>query len=189
MRKTYVIVGPSRTDRDDLRAYSAQRRATKERPVVRIVDSKLFAAEDVAAFVKESEALVFEAWDADIAAAIGDAVDQAFGDNRTDDDMQRGVLLLDEFTDERPVIVLADRASGEPDDFQELEGGPEPDIPQEDGMDQRAPTDIEQMNMDTFAAPAAITLANEEDIDLRDVEGTGKGGRILKTDVDRYLKG
>lgn len=37
------------------------------------------------------------------------------------------------------------------------------------------------------AAPAVRRLARENDVDLRNVHGTGSGGRILKEDVERYV--
>ena len=59
MRKTYVIVGPSKTHRDELRAYAAEKRVTKERPIVRIVDVKQFTAVEVEAFVHDADALMY----------------------------------------------------------------------------------------------------------------------------------
>ncbi|RKP09418.1 2-oxoacid dehydrogenases acyltransferase-domain-containing protein [Thamnocephalis sphaerospora] len=43
----------------------------------------------------------------------------------------------------------------------------------------------EQANL--LAAPAVRRIAREEKVDLRQVAGTGKGGRVLKEDVLRYL--
>ena len=37
------------------------------------------------------------------------------------------------------------------------------------------------------AHPAAIAIAEREKVDLREIEGTGKGGKILKGDVTDYL--
>lgn len=45
----------------------------------------------------------------------------------------------------------------------------------------------EQVGGEVDATPAAEELAQEEDVDLSDVEGTGKGGRILKSDVQDVI--
>jgi pyruvate/2-oxoglutarate dehydrogenase complex dihydrolipoamide acyltransferase (E2) component len=37
------------------------------------------------------------------------------------------------------------------------------------------------------ASPAAVRLAAEHGLDLSDIEGTGKGGKILKSDVEASL--
>ena len=38
------------------------------------------------------------------------------------------------------------------------------------------------------ATPTAVKLADEEDIDLALIEGTGDSGRILKSDVEDFIK-
>lgn len=44
--------------------------------------------------------------------------------------------------------------------------------------------DEEEVN----ATDTAIELAREEDIDLEDVEGTGANGKILKKDVEQFIR-
>lgn len=41
---------------------------------------------------------------------------------------------------------------------------------------------------DVLAAPAVRKIANEHSIDLHQVKGTGKDGRILKEDVMNYME-
>ncbi|MDP1136836.1 E3 binding domain-containing protein, partial [Klebsiella pneumoniae] len=41
---------------------------------------------------------------------------------------------------------------------------------------------------DKILAPAARKLVAEHDLDVSKIEGTGKGGRILKEDVQRAVK-
>ena len=44
-----------------------------------------------------------------------------------------------------------------------------------------------EQNQETDATEAARELANENSVSLSDVEGTGDGGRVTKTDVENYL--
>src|SRR5699024_11719858 len=37
--------------------------------------------------------------------------------------------------------------------------------------------------------PSVRKYARENDVNIRDVKGTGKNGRVLKEDIDRYLSG
>jgi pyruvate/2-oxoglutarate dehydrogenase complex dihydrolipoamide acyltransferase (E2) component len=46
--------------------------------------------------------------------------------------------------------------------------------------------DLETRNVE--ASPAAVKLAAENDIDLADVEGTGKGGKVTVTDVRKLIE-
>ena len=55
-----------------------------------------------------------------------------------------------------------------------------------DGVDAPQPVDEDRM----FATPAARKIAQEQDIDLAEVPGTGPGGRIVKQDVlDHWERG
>ncbi|HLR80344.1 MAG TPA: dihydrolipoamide acetyltransferase family protein [Bacillota bacterium] len=40
-----------------------------------------------------------------------------------------------------------------------------------------------------IAMPSVRKYARENDVNIRDVKGTGKNGRVLKEDIDRYLSG
>lgn len=51
-----------------------------------------------------------------------------------------------------------------------------------------APSDAEKSAEELLAAPAAKKLAEEKGINLAEVTGTGKGGRIIKEDVANYVK-
>lgn len=48
---------------------------------------------------------------------------------------------------------------------------------------------VDQGLVDEVPAPTpdAAALAEEEGIDLDEIEGTGKDGRVLKADVEEYL--
>jgi pyruvate/2-oxoglutarate dehydrogenase complex dihydrolipoamide acyltransferase (E2) component len=37
------------------------------------------------------------------------------------------------------------------------------------------------------ASPAAVRLAAEHGLDLSEIEGTGKGGKVLKSDVEAKI--
>lgn len=47
---------------------------------------------------------------------------------------------------------------------------------------------VEVIHSEINAAPSTIEFANEHDIDLSQVKGTGSGGRILKGDVEAALQ-
>jgi pyruvate/2-oxoglutarate dehydrogenase complex dihydrolipoamide acyltransferase (E2) component len=47
--------------------------------------------------------------------------------------------------------------------------------------------DVEASNAEANATQGAIDLANENSVDLRDVQGTGEDGRVTKPDVENYL--
>ncbi|MBO8155411.1 MAG: 2-oxo acid dehydrogenase subunit E2 [Bacillaceae bacterium] len=49
--------------------------------------------------------------------------------------------------------------------------------------------DIEADNKRVIAMPSVRKYARDNDVDIRLVKGTGKNGRILKEDIDRYLQG
>ena len=52
-----------------------------------------------------------------------------------------------------------------------------------------APARDEPATPEMNATEGAIELANDEDVELSEVEGTGKGGRILQRDVEAFLEG
>jgi pyruvate/2-oxoglutarate dehydrogenase complex dihydrolipoamide acyltransferase (E2) component len=202
MRKTYVIVGPSKTHRDELRAYAAEKRVTKERPIVRIVDVKQFTAVEVEAFVHDADALIFEAFDAETLAHIEDCVAEAFEDSRDNDDMARGVRLLDDFCEDRPTVTIM---GGDP-LIHETQGPATHDVyypPADEPQEPESPADVvfkptsceglrtkkipprERPN----AVLSAVALADDLGIDIWEVGGTGKDGRVLKSDVERHVTG
>ena len=57
---------------------------------------------------------------------------------------------------------------------------PEPELKADDEI-------YEQVKQEAEATDAAVKLAEENGVDLADVEGTGSGGRILLSDVQDYL--
>ncbi len=52
----------------------------------------------------------------------------------------------------------------------------------------KAPVE-ERAKAESNATEGAIELADDEDVELSLVEGTGKGGRILQRDVEAFLEG
>ncbi|KAJ1824226.1 hypothetical protein GGH91_001614 [Coemansia sp. RSA 2671] len=62
--------------------------------------------------------------------------------------------------------------------------------PAPEAVASRSPKDFteDRTNDVVYATPAVRRIARENSIDLRFVEGTGKGGRILKEDVHRFVE-
>lgn len=59
----------------------------------------------------------------------------------------------------------------------------------EDGYDILPPgTKVPESGEDVEASDAARALADEQDVDLKDVTGTGSGGRITKADVQKAVR-
>ena len=52
----------------------------------------------------------------------------------------------------------------------------------------KAPARDEPAEAETNATEGAIELAADEDVELSEVEGTGKGGRVLQKDVEAFLE-
>ncbi len=52
-----------------------------------------------------------------------------------------------------------------------------------------APPKDEPAKPEVNATEGAIELADDEDVELSEIEGTGKGGRILQRDVEAFLEG
>ncbi len=52
-----------------------------------------------------------------------------------------------------------------------------------------APAKDEPAKPEVNATEGAIELADDEDVELSEIEGTGKGGRILQRDVEAFLEG
>jgi len=50
-----------------------------------------------------------------------------------------------------------------------------------------ADAETQASNSEANATAAAVTLANESNVDLADVEGTGTDGKITKDDVQNYI--
>jgi len=57
----------------------------------------------------------------------------------------------------------------------------------EEGSAAGADDDVAAANAEANATSGAIDLANAEGVSLADVEGTGDGGRITKSDVEAHL--
>ncbi len=51
-----------------------------------------------------------------------------------------------------------------------------------------APAKDEPAKPELNATEGAIELADDEDVELSEVEGTGKGGRILQKDVEAFIE-
>lgn len=52
----------------------------------------------------------------------------------------------------------------------------------------KAPARDEPAEAEINATEGAIELADDEDVELSEVEGTGKGGRVLQKDVEAFLE-
>ncbi|MGM0702324.1 MAG: 2-oxoglutarate dehydrogenase complex dihydrolipoyllysine-residue succinyltransferase [Pseudomonadota bacterium] len=78
---------------------------------------------------------------------------------------------------EAVLALFAEGAGGE-------SAASEPEVPAE-GSDESA---REEPVGDKILAPAARKLVAEHDLDVNKIEGTGKGGRILKEDVQKAVK-
>ena len=61
--------------------------------------------------------------------------------------------------------------------------------PKAGATEQKVTTPPENKAAVPDATDAAIELAKENEVDLSTIEGTGSGGRILKSDVERALTG
>src|SRR5690606_6018790 len=60
---------------------------------------------------------------------------------------------------------------------------------QEEKTEERAETIEDSVDRIVIAMPSVRKYAREKGVDIRAVQGTGKNGRILKEDIDRYLAG
>ncbi len=69
-----------------------------------------------------------------------------------------------------------------------FEEGAGASAPSADSADQSTSADDASGSDEVIAAPAARKLAQERGIELADVKGTGKGGRITKEDVAKHEK-
>ena len=70
-----------------------------------------------------------------------------------------------------------------------VEGDVAADAPAEAPAAAEAESSDDSASDDAVAGPAARKLAAEKGVNLADVKGTGKGGRVTKEDVQNYLKG
>lgn len=59
---------------------------------------------------------------------------------------------------------------------------------QESPLRKRQPSNKGQQNKARYS-PAVMNLANEHNLDLTNINGTGSGGRITRKDVEKYLSG
>ncbi|HEX6595260.1 MAG TPA: dihydrolipoamide acetyltransferase family protein [Bacillota bacterium] len=65
------------------------------------------------------------------------------------------------------------------------------DVEEEETKKQRETTEEDDSRRKRFviAMPSVRKYAREHDVDIHNVSGTGKNGRVLKEDIDRYLSG
>lgn len=81
-------------------------------------------------------------------------------------------------------------AEGYEDDTPEAEPEqPSKEPAQEEKTEARAETIEDAVDRIVIAMPSVRKYAREKGVDIRLVQGTGKNGRILKEDIDRYLAG
>src|SRR5690606_33480291 len=81
-------------------------------------------------------------------------------------------------------------AEGYEDDTPEAEPEqPSKEPAQEEKTEERAETIEDSVDRIVIAMPSVRKYAREKGVDIRAVQGTGKNGRILKEDIDRYLAG
>lgn len=81
-------------------------------------------------------------------------------------------------------------AEGYEDDMPEAEPEqPSKEPAQEEKTEERAETIEDSVDRIVIAMPSVRKYACEKGVDIRAVQGTGKNGRILKEDIDRYLAG
>lgn len=81
-------------------------------------------------------------------------------------------------------------AAGYEDDTPEAEPEqPSKEPAQEEKTEERAETIEDSVDRIVIAMPSVRKYAREKGVDIRAVQGTGKNGRILKEDIDRYLAG
>lgn len=81
-------------------------------------------------------------------------------------------------------------AEGYEDDMPEAEPEqPSKEPAQEEKTEERAETIEDSVDRIVIAMPSVRKYAREKGVDIRAVQGTGKNGRILKEDIDRYLAG
>lgn len=81
-------------------------------------------------------------------------------------------------------------AEGYEDDMPEAEPEQASKEPaQEEKTEERAETIEDSVDRIVIAMPSVRKYAREKGVDIRAVQGTGKNGRILKEDIDRYLAG
>src|SRR5699024_9884830 len=62
---------------------------------------------------------------------------------------------------------------------------PAPSTAQTEPRDEQVPSNDQSMK--TRYSPAVLRLAQENDIDLNQVEGTGRGGRITRKDMEKMI--
>ena len=81
-------------------------------------------------------------------------------------------------------------AEGYEDDTPEAEPEqPSKEPAQEEKTEEREETIEDSVDRIVIAMPSVRKYAREKGVDIRAVQGTGKNGRILKEDIDRYLAG
>lgn len=81
-------------------------------------------------------------------------------------------------------------AEGYEDDTPEAEPEqPSKEPAQEEKTEERKETIEDSVDRIVIAMPSVRKYAREKGVDIRAVQGTGKNGRILKEDIDRYLAG
>lgn len=81
-------------------------------------------------------------------------------------------------------------AEGYEDDTPEAEPEqPSKEPAQKEKTEERAETIEDSVDRIVIAMPSVRKYAREKGVDIRAVQGTGKNGRILKEDIDRYLAG
>jgi pyruvate dehydrogenase E2 component (dihydrolipoamide acetyltransferase) len=119
-------------------------------------------------------------------AKIGEGGGAASEDSADEDESE--AAEADE--DEEP----AESGDDEPEDdepaAEEDEDEDEPDeVPEPDAADEGEPKDEPADDGRVKASPIARRMASELGLDLADVEGTGPGGRIVKSDVEAAAKG
>jgi pyruvate dehydrogenase E2 component (dihydrolipoamide acetyltransferase) len=128
----------------------------------------------------------------DVVALIGDAGEASDAGGSGD----TGEAEEDETDAKAEAKPEAAAASGDEDGNEDTD-----DEPDEDGEeaeekahrdtadDRAASSDDGERDLSTFASPVVKKMAEEHDVDLSAVEGTGSQGRVTKKDLEAYLEG
>jgi pyruvate dehydrogenase E2 component (dihydrolipoamide acetyltransferase) len=120
--------------------------------------------------------------------AVGEAIakiGEAGGDSPEESGEERGEPQADEGGEDSDASD-DDEATAEEDEDERAE---DDDEPEPDDADESAPTDEPAGNGRVKASPIARRMASDLGLDLDSVEGTGPGGRIVKSDVEAAAKG